>query len=268
MKLKILIVDDDKTLLSALKTVLDQENLVTVCNDGNKAINLCQNETQSSSGCTMQKTLLIIIVLSSSLSAQIRILGKFNLAMNHYYFHPTDPKTPEYRHDNSTPAPESVYFIGPSISFGYLLHNNVSINLFIQPSFSISPPDSSLTFGNFGRSFSRVSQEKIDYIIPLFISVKYHFRWHNINPTLGLAIGMDLEQYTISETTTWEDSLPFTEHQTNRNYFFRFGTDLGIEWFFHQRWGLYAGVQPMFAINTQKNKLILAGATGILFSLN
>jgi DNA-binding response OmpR family regulator len=44
MKLKILIVDDDKTLLSALKTVLDQENHVTVCNDGNKAIELCQNE--------------------------------------------------------------------------------------------------------------------------------------------------------------------------------------------------------------------------------
>ncbi len=44
MKLKILIVDDDKTLLSALKTVLDQENNVTVCNDGNKAIELCKNE--------------------------------------------------------------------------------------------------------------------------------------------------------------------------------------------------------------------------------
>ncbi len=44
MKLKILIVDDDKTLLSALKSILDQENDVTVCNDGNKAIELCQNE--------------------------------------------------------------------------------------------------------------------------------------------------------------------------------------------------------------------------------
>ena len=44
MKLKILIVDDDKTLLSALKTVLDQENYVTVCNNGKKAIELCQNE--------------------------------------------------------------------------------------------------------------------------------------------------------------------------------------------------------------------------------
>lgn len=44
MKLKILIVDDDKTLLSALKSVLDQENHVTVCNAGNKAIELCQNE--------------------------------------------------------------------------------------------------------------------------------------------------------------------------------------------------------------------------------
>ena len=44
MKLKILIVDDDKTLLSALKTVLDRENNVTVCNNGSKAINLCRNE--------------------------------------------------------------------------------------------------------------------------------------------------------------------------------------------------------------------------------
>lgn len=44
MKLKILIVDDDKTLLSALKSVLDQENSVTVCNDGKKAIDLCKNE--------------------------------------------------------------------------------------------------------------------------------------------------------------------------------------------------------------------------------
>lgn len=43
MKLKILVVDDDKTLLSALKTVLDQENHVTVSNDGNKAIELCRN---------------------------------------------------------------------------------------------------------------------------------------------------------------------------------------------------------------------------------
>ena len=44
MKLKILVVDDDKTLLSALKTVLDQENHVTICNDGKKAIELCRNE--------------------------------------------------------------------------------------------------------------------------------------------------------------------------------------------------------------------------------
>ena len=44
MKIKILIVDDDKTLLSALKSVLDQENDVTVCNDGKKAIELCRNE--------------------------------------------------------------------------------------------------------------------------------------------------------------------------------------------------------------------------------
>jgi DNA-binding response OmpR family regulator len=44
MELKILIVDDDKTLLSALKTVLDKDNDVTVCNDGNKAIELCRNE--------------------------------------------------------------------------------------------------------------------------------------------------------------------------------------------------------------------------------
>ena len=44
MKLKILIVDDDRTLLSALKTVLDRENDVTVCNDGSKAIDLCRNE--------------------------------------------------------------------------------------------------------------------------------------------------------------------------------------------------------------------------------
>ncbi len=43
MKLKILIVDDDKTLLSALKTVFDQENEVTICNDGKKAIELCRN---------------------------------------------------------------------------------------------------------------------------------------------------------------------------------------------------------------------------------
>ncbi len=44
MKLKLLIVDDDRTLLSALKTVFDQENDVTVCNDGKKAIDLCKNE--------------------------------------------------------------------------------------------------------------------------------------------------------------------------------------------------------------------------------
>ncbi len=44
MKLKLLIVDDDRTLLSALKTVFDQENDVTVCNDGKKAIDLCRNE--------------------------------------------------------------------------------------------------------------------------------------------------------------------------------------------------------------------------------
>jgi DNA-binding response OmpR family regulator len=44
MKLKLLIVDDDRTLLSALKTVFDQENDVTVCNDGKKAIELCRNE--------------------------------------------------------------------------------------------------------------------------------------------------------------------------------------------------------------------------------
>ncbi len=43
MKLNLLIVDDDKTLLSALKTVFDQENNVTICNDGKKAIDLCQN---------------------------------------------------------------------------------------------------------------------------------------------------------------------------------------------------------------------------------
>lgn len=44
MKLRLLIVDDDRTLLSALKTVFDQENDVTVCNDGKKAIELCRNE--------------------------------------------------------------------------------------------------------------------------------------------------------------------------------------------------------------------------------
>jgi DNA-binding NtrC family response regulator len=44
MKLRLLIVDDDRTLLSALKTVFDQENDVTVCNDGKKAIDLCRNE--------------------------------------------------------------------------------------------------------------------------------------------------------------------------------------------------------------------------------
>jgi DNA-binding response OmpR family regulator len=44
MKLKLLIVDDDKKLLSALKAVFDQENDVTVCNDGKKAIELCRNE--------------------------------------------------------------------------------------------------------------------------------------------------------------------------------------------------------------------------------
>lgn len=44
MKLRLLIVDDDRTLLSALKTVFDQENVVTVCNDGKKAIDLCRNE--------------------------------------------------------------------------------------------------------------------------------------------------------------------------------------------------------------------------------
>src|SRR5512145_2649010 len=44
MKLKLLIVDDDRTLLSALKTVFDQENNVTICNDGKKAIDLCKNE--------------------------------------------------------------------------------------------------------------------------------------------------------------------------------------------------------------------------------
>ncbi|MDM7920277.1 MAG: response regulator [Methanosarcina sp.] len=44
MKLRLLIVDDDRTLLSALKTVFDQENNVTVCNDGKKAIDLCRNE--------------------------------------------------------------------------------------------------------------------------------------------------------------------------------------------------------------------------------
>jgi DNA-binding response OmpR family regulator len=44
MKLKLLIVDDDRTLLSALKTVFDQENDVTICNDGKKAIDLCRNE--------------------------------------------------------------------------------------------------------------------------------------------------------------------------------------------------------------------------------
>ena len=44
MKLNILIVDDDKTLLSALKTVLVKENNVTICNDGKKAIELCQNK--------------------------------------------------------------------------------------------------------------------------------------------------------------------------------------------------------------------------------
>ena len=44
MKLNILIVDDDKTILSALKTVLDRENNVTICNDGKKAIQLCRNK--------------------------------------------------------------------------------------------------------------------------------------------------------------------------------------------------------------------------------
>ena len=45
MKLKILIVDDDKKLLSALKAILAQEDdNVTVCNDGRKAIELCRNE--------------------------------------------------------------------------------------------------------------------------------------------------------------------------------------------------------------------------------
>ncbi len=44
MRLRVLIVDDDKTLLSALKSILEQDNDVTVCNDGNKAIDLCKNE--------------------------------------------------------------------------------------------------------------------------------------------------------------------------------------------------------------------------------
>jgi len=44
MGLKILIVDDDKTLLSALKTVLSQGNNVTVCNNGKKAIELVRND--------------------------------------------------------------------------------------------------------------------------------------------------------------------------------------------------------------------------------
>lgn len=44
MELDILIVDDDKTLLSALKTILAQDNRVTVCNDGKKAIELVADE--------------------------------------------------------------------------------------------------------------------------------------------------------------------------------------------------------------------------------
>ncbi|NLA75386.1 MAG: response regulator, partial [Deltaproteobacteria bacterium] len=44
MKLKLLIVDDDKTLLSALKSVFGRDNYVTTCNDGKKAIDLCRND--------------------------------------------------------------------------------------------------------------------------------------------------------------------------------------------------------------------------------
>jgi DNA-binding NtrC family response regulator len=45
MELKILIVDDDKKLLSSLKAILAGENNnITICNDGQKAIQLCQNE--------------------------------------------------------------------------------------------------------------------------------------------------------------------------------------------------------------------------------
>ncbi|MBN1625121.1 MAG: sigma-54-dependent Fis family transcriptional regulator [Deltaproteobacteria bacterium] len=45
MKLKILIVDDDRKLLSVLKTIFVEENdEVTVSNDGLKAIKICRNE--------------------------------------------------------------------------------------------------------------------------------------------------------------------------------------------------------------------------------
>ena len=45
MKLKILIVDDDKKLLSALKVILNEDGSeVTACSNGQKAIDLCCNE--------------------------------------------------------------------------------------------------------------------------------------------------------------------------------------------------------------------------------
>ncbi len=44
MKLEILIVDDDKKLLSALKTILiEEEDEVTLCSDGRKAIDICRS---------------------------------------------------------------------------------------------------------------------------------------------------------------------------------------------------------------------------------
>ncbi len=45
MELNILIVDDDKKLLSTMKAILTEENNnITLCNDGRKAIQLCRNE--------------------------------------------------------------------------------------------------------------------------------------------------------------------------------------------------------------------------------
>jgi DNA-binding response OmpR family regulator len=47
MELNILIVDDDKNLLSTMKAILTgegQSNIVTLCNDGQKAIQLCRNK--------------------------------------------------------------------------------------------------------------------------------------------------------------------------------------------------------------------------------
>ena len=47
MKLKILVVDDDRKLLSVLKTILteEDENEVTLCSDGQKAINIFRENT-------------------------------------------------------------------------------------------------------------------------------------------------------------------------------------------------------------------------------